>query len=116
MGPGVRRDDRLETRSSRSDSCISSKIPLQQCASITIYRGGSALPSPQLSADRGEEGAFGGFEVAAARRLDSLRVPGEQGLDVVEVFADRDRVAGLLVHLVPLIMVVEHERDHAMEV
>ena len=52
----------------------------------------------------------------AAGFLDALRITRSQRLDVVKVLGDGDRVALALVGFVPLVVIVEDEADHVMEI
>ena len=47
---------------------------------------------------------------------DSHRIAGEERRDVVEMLADGDLVAMPLVALVPLVVVVKHQRDDVVEI
>ena len=51
----------------------------------------------------------------AAGQLDHRHVAAEQRVDIGEVLADRDFVALPLVVLVPLVVVVEDQRDDVVE-
>lgn len=52
----------------------------------------------------------------ATRQLDDGRVPTEQRLDIGEVFPDRNFVALTLILFVPLVVIVEDQRDDVEEV
>ena len=54
--------------------------------------------------------------MSSAGKLDTRRVAAQQRVDVVEMLADGDAVALLLQRLVPLVVVVEDEGDHVIEV